>query len=90
MAALVPDGVLVLQGGERVWRLAVEVERTDGVARLAEPGGELEDYAAGAGRARYAAGLLFAATRSCAPPWPKRSGRRGDGADAGELLPNRK
>ena len=34
------------------------MERTDGVARLAGPGGELEDYAAGAGRARYVAGLV--------------------------------
>jgi Transposase IS116/IS110/IS902 family len=57
---LVPDGVLVLQGGERVWRLAVEVERTNRVVRLAGPGGELEQLAgvapleaSSAGRVRH-------------------------------------
>jgi len=33
-ALLVPDGVLVLRGGERVWRLAVEVELHQKASRL--------------------------------------------------------
>jgi hypothetical protein len=33
-ALVVPDGVLLLQGGRRVWRLVIEVELHQQVARL--------------------------------------------------------
>jgi hypothetical protein len=33
---MVPDGVLVLRGGQRVWRLAVEVELHQKASRLYE------------------------------------------------------
>ncbi|HEX2514518.1 MAG TPA: replication-relaxation family protein [Chloroflexota bacterium] len=75
-ALMVPDGVLVLRGGERVWRLAVEVELHQKASRLYDA--KLAWYArqfaegtldgcewlcAGAGRA----GPILAAARRAAP-----------------------
>jgi hypothetical protein len=75
-ALLVPDGVVVLRGGRRVWRLAVEVELHQKASRLYEA--KLAWYAlqfaagtldgcewlcAGAGRAAP----ILAATRRVAP-----------------------